>query len=484
MDADLRLVVDRTGRVAVPRVGAIQVAGVRLGDLRDVISQRVGRVFRNFELSVSLGQLRGIRVFVTGNVLRPGTHHVGSLSTVLTALMRAGGPSAAGTLRQIEIRRDAKLVGSLDLYDLLVNGNRRNDRVLQPGDVVHVGPVGPQVAVLGSVNKPAVIELRAGDTVAEALRLAGDFTPVADRRRLTLERLQDRLNGRIEQLALPAQVGVTLATGDVLRAFSDVDTVIPTQQQSKRVRVEGEVRRPGDYVLPAASTINDAIRAAGGLTGDAYLFATEFTRDSVRATQQQNYERVLRDLETSLTLSASTRRVSNVEDVAQQQAALVSQSRLIERLRALKPNGRLVLEMSPRSDGLPHLVLEDGDRLYIPQRPSTVGVFGSVFNPSAYLYVPGRTVKDFLRVAGGPTKGADATSLFVVRANGGVVSNLQGSGLLRRGTLAEDAVAEPGDTVFVPEELNKSTWLQGLRDWTQVLYQLGVGAAGIKSAIQ
>ena len=480
VDADLRLTVDRAGRIAIPRVGAVQVAGLRHAELRDVIARRVAQVFRNFDLSVSLGRLRGIRVFVTGQVMRPGTYHVSSLSTVVTALMRAGGPSAAGTFRRIEVRRGTALLDEFDLYDLLARGDRSGDRTLQAGDVVHVGPVGAQVAVIGSVNRPAVIELRPGETIGDALRLAGGFGAVADRTRVAIERLEDRSAGRVAQIDWPQARELPLDAGDVIRVFSAVDSVLPTQQQSKRVRVEGEVLRPGEYVLPASSSIGDALRAAGGLTPAAFVFATEFQRESVRQSQQENYERALRDLETELARAGSSQRISSADEAASRQATLSAQARLIERLRALRPTGRVVLQLPPDASDLPDLALEDGDRLYIPARPTTIGVFGSVFNAATYLHSPGRTLDDYLRLAGGPTKGSDRESVFVVRANGNVLSNRQDSGFLRRSRLVEDTVALPGDTIFVPENLDRTSLLQMAKDWTTILYQFGLGVAGLK----
>ena len=116
-------------------------------------------------------------------------------------------------------------------------------------------------------------------------------------------------------------------------------------------------------------------------------------------------------------------------------------------------------------------------------RPTSIGVFGSVFNAGNYLFIEGRNLDDYLRLAGGPTKGADESSVFVVRSSGQVVSSRQKSGFFDRGNQIAGLVAEPGDTVYVPEELDKSTFLQTARDWTLLLFQLGVGAAGIKSAL-
>lgn len=478
--ADLRLNVDRSGRISVPRVGPVMVAGVRYADLNEVIRSRVAQVFRNFDVSVGLGRLRGLRVYVTGFVNRPGAYSVSSLSTVAHALLKAGGPSTAGSFRQIQLRRGGAKVSDFDLYDLLLQGNAGADRLLQADDVVHVGPVGPQVALIGSVNNPAIFELVPGETVADVLRMAGGFTAVADRSRLAVERLDDRSSVRIAQLSLPAQNATPLSNGDVLRAFSAVDAALPVERQNKRVRVEGEVLRPGEYVLPPSSSIADALKAAGGLTPAAYVFGTEFSRESVRLTQQDNYDRALRDLETEFTRAASTQRTTTADEAAAATARASSTTRLVERLRAIRPNGRVVLQMQPDSRELPDLALEDGDRLYIPPQPTTVGVFGSVFNAGSYLYGNGRSAQDYVRLAGGPTKGADPGSAFVIRANGSVVSSRQKGNWLLDGSLA-GVEAQAGDTVFVPEEIDKTTWVQHAKDWTQVIFQLGLGVAAFNA---
>lgn len=481
VDANLRLTVDRSGRIAIPRVGAIAVAGVKQADLNEVIGRRVAQVFKNFQISTSLGQLRGIRVYIAGYVARPGSITVSSLSTLVNALMRSGGPSAAGSFRNVQLRRGRDVVTSFDLYDLLLKGDRSADRVLQPDDVIYVGAVGPQVALIGSVNQPAIFELKSGETINDLLQMAGGFTAVADTTRVAIERLDERNTVRITQIELPAAQATPLRNGDVLRAFNSTAVALPVQRQNKRVRVEGEVMRPGEFVLPARSSVGDALRAAGGLTPAAYVFGTEFSRESVRVTQQENYERALRDLETEVVKASSTQRTGNADEAAAQTARVAGTQRLVERLRAVRPTGRVVLQLGVDSTTLPDLALEDGDRIYIPPRPTTVGVFGSVFNGGSYLYSDSRSIDDYLRLAGGPTRGADQRSVFVVRANGSVVSNAQGGGWFGSKADLANIQAVPGDTVFVPEEINKTTLVQDFKDWTQILYQFGLGLAGFKA---
>ena len=481
VNADLQLIVDRAGRISIPRIGAVPVAGLHSADLVDAISRRVNQTYKNYQLTATVGQVRAIRVFVSGYVQHPGTVTVNGLSSVLHAIMRAGGPSAAGSFRDIHLRRGGKEEAVFDLYDLLLKGDRNTDRLVQPDDVIFVGPVGTQVAVLGSVNQQALYELKPGETIADALKMAGGFTAVADRSRVAIEQLAARDNGRVTELALPAHAADQLATGDVLRVFSVVAAALPQGKQNEHVRVEGEVAHPGDYILLPGMRIDDAIRAAGGLTASAYPFGTEFKRESVRRTQEVNYERALRDLETDISKNQANQRVTSAEELATQSATAQSSTRLLERLRQIRPTGRIVLQIPPDAASLPNLALEDGDVISIPVRNSSVGVFGSVFNAGSFVFEPNHTTEQFLALAGGPTRGADKGSAFLLRANGAVVSAQQGASFWHASNNFSETNVQPGDTIFVPEELGKTTFIQNAKDWTQILYQFGLGLAGIKS---
>jgi protein involved in polysaccharide export with SLBB domain len=481
-DANLRLTVDRTGRISIPRVGAVQVAGVKQNDLDTVIAKQVGQTFRNFHVSASVGQLRTVRVFVTGFVLRPGSLNVSALSSVLHVLMKSGGPSAAGSFRDITLRRGGKVVGRFDLYDLLLHGDRATDQTIQPDDVIQVGPVGLQVGLLGSVNQPAIYELKAGETLGDLLAMGGGFNAVANRNRLFIEHLNDQTGTRVNEVNMTTADGdsTPLVAGDVVQVFSALASTLPKDRQFKRVHVDGEVARPGDYLLPPGSSMADALRAAGGLTPKAYLFGTEFTRESVRQVQQQNFDRALRDLETNLAKNSASRRVLSNEEASALTASENANSRLVNRLRQIRPTGRLVLPITPDANSLPEMALEDGDRITIPARGSSIGVFGSVFNGGSYIYSDNHTLDYYLTQAGGPAKGADVDSMFVVRANGTVVSARQlSSGWGNGASSFRETPALPGDTLFVPEEMNKTTGVQDAKDWTQILYQLGLGLAGI-----
>jgi protein involved in polysaccharide export with SLBB domain len=468
--------VDRAGRITLPRVGPVAVAGARAAELEALVRARLERVFKGFDVSAAVTELSPVRVRVTGFVERPGDYVVPPLSTISAALAQALGPTAGGSYRRIRLVRAGRTELTFDWYSLLEAGNPNQDVLLQPDDVLHVLPVGPQAAMLGPVNRPAVFEILPGATVADLLQLAGGLSSVADRERLVLERLRDRHRVGAVELLLPRDLGLPLGDGDLLRAISLLGPAQPSQVRNKRVRVDGEVLRPGDYLLPPNATLSDAVQAAGGLTPAAYVFGTELRRERTRLTQEANYERAIQELEAEANRTAI---LQNNSDEGRRGATESAARQLLARLRVRKPEGRIVLDLTPQSAELPPLELEDGDQVRLPPRGQSVGVFGSVINAGSFVHDSARDIGHYLRRAGGATPAADDRGAFVVRANGSVVSAREGRSW---GAMArfESEKALPGDTVFVPEKLDRTTWVQAAKDWTQILYQFGIGVAALK----
>lgn len=474
VEGEWRLTVDRGGRIVLPRVGPVAVAGVAASQLAERLRARLQLVYRGFDLGVAINDVAPIRVRATGFVEDPGDRVWPGLITLSRALARLDVSATGGSLRQVRLRRDGVEVTVFDRYALLAQGRDGDDPMLLPGDVVHVEAVGPQVAVFGAVNRSAVFETLPGNTLADALQLAGGFSAIADGDRVELERRRGDDPSRVVQLRWPEDAAFALADGDLLRVPSRMEAARPSLQGNKRLRIEGEVMRPGDYVLPPEASLADALAAAGGPTDAAFLFGTELRRERVRLLQEANYLRALQELEAEA-LRLGTVRGAGGENPQAQEAAL---RELIARLRLRRPEGRLVLDLAPDAEVLPSLVLEDGDVVRVPPRSQSVGVFGTVYNAGSFVHDRTRSLGDFLARAGGPTAAADAGAMFVVRANGSVLSARQGGWWSGRAQF-EAEPALPGDTVFVPERLDRVTFAQGAKDWTQILYQLGIGLAAL-----
>jgi polysaccharide biosynthesis/export protein len=663
-----RFVVDSRGEIVLPDVGPIVVAGLQYGQVAGVLKTAMQKAYKNFELSVTLGRLRSIQIFVVGDARRPGNYTVSSVTTLVNAVFASGGPSSRGSMRHIRLQRGDKKICEFDMYDLLMRGDTSKDAQLQGGDVILISPAGPRVAIAGSVERPGIYELSDGTTLADALRMAGGMSAIAAVQDAVVERVADGAgleirriptvgaglesklqNGDIVRLlpivrrfenavtlrgnvadpgrypwragmrisdvipnkeslltrdywkernnlgarptdepAAPADPGpvengppqlvpamavtkaatpaaseppsyhenqrntqgdtslgaatglddapplrnfvprnniqpaapeinweyavvertdketlasriipfnlggavakrdpaqdLALEPGDTITIFSKADFSLPRTQQAKQVRLEGEVAMAGVYTALPGETLRDLVVRAGGLTPNAYLYGAQFTRESTRREQQKRFNDFLSQLERETNESAAnlSGRVTSTEQAATTQATLASQRDLIARLKEIPVNGRIVLDLDPKSQGiaaLPALALENGDRLYIPNRPSTVNVIGTVFQQAAFLYGDDLRAGDYLKKAGGPSRFADKAHMVVVRADGSVVSHGTGSVLFSK---SFDAVPMfPGDTLVVPSYINKTTFLRGLMDWSQIFSNLALGAAAV-----
>ncbi len=704
IDVDVRATVDRNGRIYIPKVGAINVAATRYQDLDARVRSAVARIFRNFDLTVTLGELRSVQIFVVGQVRKPGTYTVSSLSTLVNALFASGGPSGKGTMRRIQLKRADKVVTEFDIYDLLLKGDKSKDSQLLPGDVIFVPPIGPLAAISGSVNVSAIFELKGKQTLDDLVAMAGGLTTTAFGQSVLLERIENRtvrtvdefaldkaglakavkdgdvvrvkplsprfenavtlqgsvamparypwregmriadllrdnndlitnafydrqnrgsLTGKVKErevnwdfaviqrldkptltsrflpfnlgiailgnhqenlllqpgdivtvyaagealpkteadvvlqgslLGMPARrfawregmkvrdvipdakwlidyydywgnlkgdglrsdinwefanivrlnpadltkttvpfdlgravldkdasQNLALQPGDEITVFTRDEMAAPVEKQAKYIRLEGEVPNAGTYRALPGETLRQLVMRVGGVTGNAYVYGAEFTRESTRVQQQKRLDEALDRMEAEAARVASqqSQRAISKEEGESLQQQMQAQSALITKLRQIKATGRIVLEL-PRNGAsiknIPDLALEDGDRFVIPTKPSTVSVFGAVYNQNAFLYRDRKDVGDYLEQSGGPTRDADKGSLYLVKADGTVVSKQQGG--LFNSFNGQKVV--PGDAIVVPEELIKFSWTKELKDWSQIFYQFALGVAGLK----
>jgi protein involved in polysaccharide export with SLBB domain len=285
---------------------------------------------------------------------------------------------------------------------------------------------------------------------------------------------------------------VQLQPGDTVTIFSQEDVAVPMDKRQVFVRVEGEVKVPGVYQMTAGDTLQSLLAKAGGPTSNAYLFGTGFYREDVKKEQQANLQRAADRLENQIR-SEQSAQMANLAAKAPTEAAAASaqfdaQRRLAEeriaRFRKLQPTGRIAFGLEPNEHSfarLPQVTLQNGDRLMVPSKPAFVHVFGAVNVEASPLWRPNSRVKDYLKLAG-TTSDADIDNAFVLRVDGTVVSaDSQGWFFGKIGGLE----VMPGDTIVVPEKLDKTTawsrFTQGAREWTQILANFGLGAAAIKT---
>lgn len=605
IDFEYRAEVDRNGVINIPKVGTLRVTGIKYENLQSYLHSAISRNFRNFELSVSLGQLRSIQVYVVGSARRPGSYTVSSLSTLVNTLFASGGPSAKGSMRGIQLKRGNKVVTEFDLYDLILRGDKSKDVQLLPGDVIYIPPVGPLAAIAGSVNQQRIFELKGRSTLAELIEMAGGLDTAADGRMASIERIVDRKARVVDQIALdktglareirdgdlvqiyglspkfdnavtvrgnvanpsrmpwrkgmrvrdvipdrdslivpeywlrqnlgtrviiqnerrlateirrnneeinwdyavierlnsrdlttsliPFDLGKAILDGDpgqnlllepndVITVFSKNEIRVPVAKQSKYVRLEGEVMRPGVYKVEPGETLRQLLTRVGGFTPNAYVNGAEFSRESARIQQQKRLDEALDRLAQEIERNAAGAAIasSSAEDAATAKLQSEGQRRLLARLKEAKATGRVVINitaMEGRLQDIPDIVLEDSDRLFVPPMLSTVGVLGSVYNQNTFLYQPGKSAADYLAQAGGATREADKNRMYIVRADGTVAGG--GNSSFWFGGAGGERIF-PGDTIVVPEDLDRFRFTKELKDWTQIVYQLALGVVGLK----
>lgn len=608
IDLDIHSRVDRNGAVYIPKVGNLNVAGLRYDQLQSFLKSHIGRIYQNFDLNVSMGELRSIDVFVVGQARRPGRYTVSSLSTLANAVFASGGPSPAGSMRHIQLKRGSTVVVDFDLYDLLIKGDKSKDVVLQPEDVIYFMPIGAQVAMGGQVNDPAIYELKSEATLGDVLKLAGGLTTTASGSKVYVEQIKDRKDRSIEEVKLdevglahplkdgdvlnfapisprfvnsvtlrgnvaapgrypwhdgmritelipsreflitreywtqqnainlqiqasgtrltgelndvrrnapeinwdyaviqrisdkdlsteliPFNLGkavlqhddtsnLILQPGDIVTIFSQADLQVPREQQTKLVRLEGEFASSGIYRAQPGQGLRDLVTAAGGLAPSAYLYGSVFTRESTRIQQQERLDMVIAQMEKDLARQAvqASQNAKTVDEANAAKAAMDAQRASLAKLKQFKADGRIVLNLHPNDTTvaeIPDIPLEDGDHFIVPSRPIVVSVVGDVYNQGSFIQKDGKTVSRYLRDAGGPTRAADKGKIFVVLANGAVVSKDAAPGFWSGGF--ESMVLMPGDTVVVPEQLNPGSALRSFKDWSQILFNFGLAAAAI-----
>jgi protein involved in polysaccharide export with SLBB domain len=265
VDINWLAIVDRGGSIYIPQIGSLNVAGLKYAELHDYLQAQIGRIFKNFQLSVSMGQLRSIQVFVVGQIRRPGAYTISSLSSLVDALFASSGPSKRGSMRRIQLRRDGKIVTTFDLYDLIVNGDKTKDAKLMSGDVIYVPPMGPLVALAGSVNTPAVYELKEHATLGEVIGYAGGLTNTAAGEHAVVERIDDHHVRRAEEFPLNQEgLGRELHDGDVVR-FLRISSKF-----ENAVTLRGNIAVPGRYPWHDGMRVHDLIPDRDFLVTDEY----------------------------------------------------------------------------------------------------------------------------------------------------------------------------------------------------------------------
>jgi len=438
------------------------------------------------------------RVSISGEVRRPGTFDLKEGSRVSDLVKLAGDLTKNSWLPRAEIVRiDAKTRTFHTIYfDLgkAMAGEERENHVLEDEDQVRIHSLWETryrktVFVAGDVNSPGEQVLTEGMRLSDLLFKAGGFKESAYTKEAELVRREITPRGDLVKTrtltVFPEKALAGDPAADVPLEEYDLLVVrrIPDWEEKIVVTLSGEVQFPGAYAAKKGERLSSVIARAGGFTKDAYFKAAHFSRASTQKTQQEAIDKLIEDLETEVAQKAQQVGAAlDREDIESNKLLIEARRGLISQLKKTRAKGRVIIRLpdNGRIEGtLADILLEDGDRLDVPKKMNVVNVIGRVYNPTGVVYDPARdTVGHYLQLVGGPTESADRDHIFLLKADGSVVSkDSAGTGFFAfgdRGLMS--ARVEPGDSILVPEKLVQTRLMKDVKDITQILYQIAVTA--------
>jgi protein involved in polysaccharide export with SLBB domain len=457
--------IGRTGVLHLPLLGPITLAGLTFSEASRLITKKVKSELIGTDIFITLSELRSIDIYLVGAAYKPGTYTVSALSTITNVLFASGGPSEVGSLRNIQLKRNGKLVTEFDLYSLLLKGDTSNDMRLQQGDVIFIPLQKATVQVSGDVLRPGIFEIQEGEQIADLQEYTGFRNK----------------NGRIEVNKIDLEgssrntATYSLNEKNVLnKLLEDSDAFYITNSSnfiSKQMTISGEVVYPGSYSINDGETILSIIERAGGLKDTAYTLGSVFTREEVAEIQKRGYLKSADILE-----KAVADKVLSRTSINNPMSFEVLQG-LIDQLKNMEPSGRQIVEIDTyllRSDPGLNFSVQNGDNLYIPPRTDAVSVMGEVANQSTHLYRNDLSIEDYINLSGGLGPNADKSQIYIIKPNG--QSMVLDNKLFGR-NLSNSLL--PGSTIYVTQKIGSFDWLDVTSIVTPILADLAMSAATV-----
>jgi len=436
------LSVERDGSVFIPSVGRLSVSGLPFVDVAKLINQAVKNALPKEEAIISLNEIRDMSILVIGGVNLPGMYTVPGLSNVVTVLTAAGGiDRRSGSLRNIVIKRNNTIIETVDLYDVLIDGNTASLKNLRDGDVIIVKPKYGEVSVSGGVNVPAIYELSdKNESLNELIKISGNLIYGSDE----IEIFR-RAESKVIQLGLDQflKETITLFPGDDIR----VKKYIPYADPIRTVHITGEVNNPGIYTIDDGEKLSSLISRAGGYTVHAYEFAGTLFRESAKIIERQTNERLYKDMIKFLATSVNAQTMVSGSGGA-------TLPIILEEFKDVQPTGRVTanfnlstIKNNPDLDN----VLQDGDVINIPPLSFEVFVLGEVLTPGARQYDASSSVSDYIKKSGDISEYGDRKRIIVISPNGD--SSLYNRSLFS--SFNNDNGIVPGSIIYIPREIGK-----------------------------
>ena len=465
-NAQFESFITREGMVFLPNLGPVNLLGLTFEDATKLIKNKVKSELIGTEVSISLKQLRSISIYLLGEAYKPGSYTVSGLSSVSNALFVSGGVNKNGSLRNIQVRRNNKTVAEYDFYEFLLKGSLESDIRLQDGDIIFIPFIERRVKVGGAFRRPATFEFKEGESISDAIFLAGGFTSeVVEGQELEL--------GYIDRESYERKVTYIADYKKEDRMLQDGDTINISSKSGmtpETIKVTGQVLNPGEFSIQPGETILSILQRAGGITEDGYSEGAVFLRESVAEEQKSAFIRSADELEDTMIDIVTKGAIDNISEFT-----LTPISRLVAKLREAEPPGRMVVDLnylSLKTDPGLNFRVQGGDTLHIPKRPNSISVVGEVLNASTLSFDPKKGVEDYIASSGGLNESADKEKIFIILPNGQ-------SQLTKSSFFSTRYVLLPGSTIVVSRDPRPFDAISITQIITPILADLATSAAAI-----
>ncbi len=458
--------VSREGEVFIPKLGPVLLVGYTFDEATNILNKKVEQSLIGTEITITLKELRSISIYLLGEAYKPGQYTVSGLSSVTNALFVSGGVNQFGSLRNIQIKRNNETVGVYDFYDFILKGNSKSDIRLMDGDVIFIPFIENIVRMGGAFKRPAIFEFKSGETVSDAINLAGGYTSTVPPNP-TLE------ISYIEEKDFVRKFLASDSSEILDRQLINEDSINVSSlsgMTSEIITITGEVQKPGDYFIQRGETILDVLKRAGGYTDQSYPEGAVYLRKEVARMQKMAFERSADELENTIIEIITKGTVANFNEFT-----LTPISTLIRKLRSAEPPGRMVVDvdyLNLKTNLSNNFLAQGGDSLYIPKRPNSISIVGEVLNSSTLTFQPSFNVNNYISYAGGLNSSADKTRIFVIYPDGR-------SELTKRTLFSSSNTLIPGSTIVVPRDSRPFDAFQITSIITPILADLATSAAAI-----
>ena len=452
--------IKRDGSISLPEIGNISLAGLSLDDAYNLIKFKVSEAFIGTEAYISLTNLRDINVLVSGNAYNPGIYTVSGNSNILHVLGIAGGINELGSYREINLIRDQKVIETLDMYDVLINGTYNPNVALRSGDIIFVRPVKNMVSIEGAVRKPAKYELNDDQNLSDVINYSDGLVIEADLSNIFLDRL---LDGGVKSLPIR-----NISQFDNI-IVNDGDKIFIRKHSFRSISINGAVLKPGTYVMTEGESLMDLVGKAGGFTKNAYPVGAVYeNKNALEVNKMAKDALYLSFIDSIILASQKNPTFTDLSSVIE----------ITEKLRNLEPNGRVGIDLLENSDSI---IIQHEDSLVIPEKPNHVYIYGEVSNEGAISYEDIESVDYYISKSGGLKNTADKQAIYVLHPNGSTQRYTKQKNVFQNKP-DQDILIYPGSVIFVPREIDSSVSNRvAAQAYASILGSIGITLASLSS---